>query len=72
MNKERKSASELARLVADRMGMAGVTIAVHSDPVYGWHPTALTIPADAIEAQHAAERAAEELRPLYDLDSADQ
>lgn len=41
--------------------------AVHADPVYGWHPTIITAPAKAIDAQVAAERAAQELRALYDL-----
>jgi hypothetical protein len=65
--KKQKSARELAELVAERIGIPGVQVAVHSDPVYGWHPTVFTIPAQAVNAQNAAERAAQELRALYEL-----
>ena len=67
MKREQKSARELANLIANRLGMPGVRIAVHDDPVYGWHPTVFTTPAQAVNAQNAAERAAQELRPLYEL-----
>jgi len=67
MKKEQKSARELADLVAQRIGMPDVRIAVHHDPVYGWHPTVYTAPNKAVAAQSAAERAAQELRPLYEL-----
>ena len=67
MNKEQKSARELAELVAQRINMTGVRVEVHPDPAYGWHPTVFTTPSNAVIAQNAAERAAQELRPLYDL-----
>ena len=67
MKKEQRSARELAELVAERIGMPDVRIAVHSDPFYGWHPTVFTTPANALRAQNAAERAAQELRSQYEL-----
>ena len=67
MKKEQKSARELADLVAQRIGMPDVRIAVHHDPVYDWHPTVFTAPNKAVIAQNAAERAAAELRVLYEL-----
>jgi hypothetical protein len=67
MTKEQKSARELADLVAQRIDMPDVRIAVHHDPVYGWHPTVFTAPDKAVSAQNAAERAAQELRPLCEL-----
>jgi hypothetical protein len=67
MKKERKSARELAQMIAERIGMPGVTVAVHADPVYGWHPTVFTTPAKAGNAQNAAERAAQDLRARYEL-----
>jgi len=67
MKKEQKSARELADLIAERIGMPDVRVAIHPDPIYGWHPTVFTAPAKAINAQNAAERAAQELRSLYEL-----
>jgi hypothetical protein len=67
MAKEKKSAKELADLVMQRIGLSGVIVAVNRDPAYGWHPTVVTTPSQAIAAQSAADQAAEELRPLYDL-----
>jgi hypothetical protein len=67
MKKEQKSARELADLVKERIDMPGVRIAVHHDPVYGWHATVFTAPNKAVSAQNAAERTAQELRALYEL-----
>ncbi len=67
MKKEQKSARELAELVAQRIGMADVRVEVHPDPAYDWHPTVFTTPGKAVIAQNAAERAAQELRALYEL-----
>jgi hypothetical protein len=67
MAKQEKTPRELADLVAQRIGIGGVMVAVHPDPAYGWHPVVITAPAAAINAQLAAEQAAQELRALYDL-----
>jgi hypothetical protein len=63
-HKTQFSARELAELVVN---MTRVEVEVHPDPAYGWRPTVFTTPSQAVNAQNAAERAAEELRALYDL-----
>ena len=65
--KQKKTAQELADMIAARLNVGGVFIAVHKDPVYGWHPTVVTRPAAAINAQMAAEEIAKELRAEFDL-----
>jgi hypothetical protein len=65
--KERKTAQELADLIAARIGVGGVFVAVHKDPAFGWHPTVITAPAAAHRCQLAAEEIAQELRAKYDL-----
>jgi hypothetical protein len=67
MKREQKSARQLAELVAQRIGMPGVSVEVHPDPAYDWHPTVFTTPSKAVIAQNAAERAAQDLRALYEL-----
>ena len=54
-------------MIAARLNIGGVFIAVHKDPAYGWHPTVVTKPAAAINAQMAAEEIAKELRAEFDL-----
>ena len=66
-HKERKTAHELADLIAARMGLGGVFVAVNKDPVYGWHPIVMTAPAAAYNCQVMAEQIAEELRAKYEL-----
>ncbi|HEY1806392.1 MAG TPA: hypothetical protein VGG45_18115 [Terracidiphilus sp.] len=66
-NKEPKTARELADLIAARIGSDGVFVAVHKDPVHGWHPTVITAPAAAYKCQVMAEQIADELRAKYEL-----
>jgi hypothetical protein len=40
--KEQRTAQELADMIAVRIGVGGVFVAVHKDPAYGWHPTVVT------------------------------
>jgi hypothetical protein len=54
-------------LVASGIGVGGVAVAVHKDPAYGWHPTVMTAPAQAIAAQLRAEQVAKELRERFIL-----
>jgi hypothetical protein len=56
-----------ANLVASGIGVGGVAVAVHKDPAYGWHPTVMTAPAQAIAAQLRAEQVAKELRERFIL-----
>ncbi len=67
MQKEQKSAQELADLVAARIRVGGVLVSVHEDPAYGWHPTVVTAPAAASLCQVLAEEIAAELRSKYAL-----
>ena len=65
--KERKTAKELADLIGARIGLGGVFVAVHKDPVRGWHPTVIAAPAAAYNCQVMAEQIAEELRVKYEM-----
>jgi hypothetical protein len=65
--KQKKTARELADMIAERLNIGGVFIAVHKDPAYGWHPTVMTKPAAALNVQMAAEEIANELRAEFDL-----
>jgi hypothetical protein len=69
MVKEKKTAQELADIIAARINVGGVFIKVHADPAYGWHPTVFTAPGQAMTFQQRAEEIAKELRALYDLKS---
>jgi len=71
MAKEKKTAKELAALIAEKINVGGAFVQVHADPVYGWHPTVLTTPWQASDLQHRAELAAKELRGLFDLKDKD-
>jgi hypothetical protein len=42
-------------------------VAVHSDPVDGWHPTVIGAPAAAGRYQPLADEIAVDLRRAYDL-----
>ena len=64
MQKQHKTARELADMIAARINVGGIHVAVNPDPVYGWHPTVITVPSEAIKCQQLA---AQELRATYDL-----
>jgi hypothetical protein len=69
MAKEKKTAQELADMIAARINVGGVFVKVHADPAYGWHPTVVTAPEQVVTFQQRAEEIAKELRALYDLKS---
>jgi hypothetical protein len=54
-------------MIVAKMGVAGVRIEIHKDPVFGWHPTVFTTPARAVGTQTLAEHHASDLRAIYDL-----
>jgi hypothetical protein len=60
--KQRKTARELADMIAERMKIARASVAVNPHPVYGWHPT-----VEPGNDQQLAEQAAAELRGQYEL-----
>jgi hypothetical protein len=67
--KEKRTAQELEDMIRAKLDVAGarIRVDVHPDPVYGWHPTVLTIPDLAVQTQQAAEDQAAGLRAKYDL-----
>jgi hypothetical protein len=67
MEKQKKTAQELADMISQRLNVGGIFVAVHKDPAYGWHPQVMTRPAAAINCQLLAEEIAKELRVKYDL-----
>jgi hypothetical protein len=68
--KEKRTARELADMIATKIGVGGVFVTVHKDPAYGWHPTVMTAPAAAVRCQALAEEIAADLRAKYDLQTA--
>ena len=67
MSREKRTAAELEDMIKQRLGMGGIHLKVHRDPAYGWHPTIVTTPSAAYNAQLRAEEIAAELRAQYDL-----
>lgn len=65
--KEQRTAKELADMIASRINVGGVFVAVHKDPAHGWHPTVITAPVEAHRCQVLAKEIAAELRITYDL-----
>jgi hypothetical protein len=63
----RKTSDELAEMIAAWLNVSGVRVAVHSDPVDGWHPTVIGAPAAADKYQPPADEVAVDLRRAYDL-----
>ena len=66
MARERKSARELAKMIAERMKIEPSLVSVRNDPVYGWAVKVLIGPA-LFGDQPLAEQIAAELRERYDL-----
>ena len=62
MLKERLGAKQLADMIARKINVAGVEIAVRKDHAFGWTPTVLSAPADPIGFQRRAEELARYLR----------
>jgi len=50
MAKQRKTARELADIIAARLCVGGIQIAVHKSPVYGWDANIITVPSQAVNA----------------------
>jgi hypothetical protein len=67
MLKERVGAEQLADMIARKINVAGVEIAVRKDHAFGWTPTVLSAPAGAIGFQRRAEEIARYLRVQFDL-----
>jgi hypothetical protein len=67
MDKQRKSAAELAGMVTQMIGVRGLQVVVKPDPSEGWRPTVVKAPRTVERFQHLAEKTAERLRGKYDL-----
>jgi hypothetical protein len=67
MAREKKSAHELAEMIAARMKIEAKLVSVHKDPTYGWAVDVFTGPARLFGDQPLAEQIAAELRERYDL-----
>ena len=68
MARERKSARELAKMIAERMKIEPSFVSVRRDPVYGWAANVFTGPSRVYFGdQHLAEQIAAELREQYDF-----
>jgi hypothetical protein len=67
MEKEEKTAQELADMILAEINVGGTHIKVHADPIYGWHPTVVAVPEKAHALQKEAENIAVRLRTKYKL-----
>lgn len=67
MSKKRMGAEQLADMIASKMNVAGLEIAVRRDHAFGWTPTVLSAPADSIGLQRRAEEIARYLQVQFEL-----
>ena len=67
MRKERVSTSQLADMIAGKIGISGVEVVVRKDHAYGWQPCVVAAPSDLIGFQRRAEEIANRLRVNFDL-----
>jgi hypothetical protein len=67
VQKEKKTAQELADMIRAEIDVAGTFVQVRPDKAYGWHPTVFAGPQNAAALQMEAERIAGRLRTKYDL-----
>jgi hypothetical protein len=67
MSKKRMGAEQLADMIASKMNVAGLEIAVRRDHAFGWTPTVLSAPADPIGFQRRAEEIARYLQVQFEL-----
>jgi hypothetical protein len=69
MARERKSAEQLARIIAERIGIHGVEVRIRQDHADGWCPTIVSAPSNELGFQRRAEEIARRLRLEFDLAS---
>jgi len=65
---EKKTASELAEIVATRIGISAAAIKVMPDPVYGWRAMVIGPRATVSKYQPQADRIRDELCTQYELE----
>lgn len=44
MAKEKKTRQELSKIVIDRLGISGATVAIHKNEIFGWDVTIVVVP----------------------------
>jgi hypothetical protein len=67
MAKERKTADQLSDIIVAAMGIGQVYVSVRRDHAYGWQPTVVSSPGDAIGYQRRVDEIANRLRFQFDL-----
>ena len=67
MTKERCRPEQLADMIAQKINVPGVQVAVREDHAYGWVPTIVSAPSDTIGFQRRAEEIAHVLRARFEL-----
>lgn len=67
MPKEVKTAEQLAAMIVSALGVNEVSIRVRKDHAYGWQPTVVSSPGNAIGYQRRVEEIAGRLRFQFDL-----
>jgi hypothetical protein len=67
MLKERITARQLAEMITEKIGAAGLEVVVRKDHAYGWQPNVVSAPGDLIGYQRRAEEIADRLRFQFDL-----
>jgi hypothetical protein len=67
MVRERVTAMQLADMITEKIGAAGLEIVVRKDHAFGWQPTVVAAPGDLIGFQRRTEEIAKRLRIEFDL-----
>ena len=67
MPRTRKTAQELAGLIAAQIGVGGLSIGVRKDHAYGWQPMIEYAPGNQLGFQRRADEIADRLRQQYEL-----
>jgi hypothetical protein len=67
MAKEKRSARELADMIATRMIIKPGLVSVYKDTTRGWAANVFTGPSHLYGDQHLAEQIASDVREKYDL-----
>jgi hypothetical protein len=65
--KELRTAEQLSDMIVAALGVSEVYVSVRKDHAYGWLPTVVSSPGDAIGYQRRAEEIANRLRIQFDL-----
>jgi hypothetical protein len=67
VDKEKTTANQIARMIAERANVGGTQIVVRRDTILGWNATIIAERPEDVDVVAEVEKAATELRQLYDL-----